>query len=138
MFSQIRKNAVALISLMVAISALTYTAWREERTEKNRTLRAAGFELLKNLGELQLIVNYRHYQPENSMGNPIVGWGHVAIISDMSQILPSPLPEKIDLLVAAWKNNWEKIKTDGESVDQISQEIDLSREAVLHLLLGLN
>ena len=44
---QLRNNAVAIISLIVAITALSYTAWREERTEKNRTLRVAAFEALK-------------------------------------------------------------------------------------------
>lgn len=41
MREQIRNNAVALISLVVALAALGYNTWRNERTEANRNLRAA-------------------------------------------------------------------------------------------------
>jgi hypothetical protein len=37
--SQLKDNFVAIVSLIVAIMALCYTTWREEATEKNRTLR---------------------------------------------------------------------------------------------------
>ena len=43
---QLRSNAVALISLTVALSSLGYNTWRNERTEHNRNIRAAAFEIL--------------------------------------------------------------------------------------------
>lgn len=135
--SQIKSNFIAIISLVVAVIALSYTTWREEVTEKNRTLRTASFEILKNLGELQLIVNYAHYQPDNTMGNPLLGWGHVALITDLSQILPPPIPEKADQLATTWGNNWEKIKTDEASAEKISHDIDESRTAVLAVIRKL-
>src|SRR5262245_43512249 len=92
--AQFKHNFVAILSLVVAIIALTYTTWREDKTEKNRNKRQAAFEVLKHLGELQIIVNYGLYQPENTMGNPILGWGHVAIITDIGALLPPPIPEK--------------------------------------------
>ncbi len=92
LYEQIRQNFISLISLLVALSALLYTTWREEMTERNRNLRAASFEVLKNLGELQIAVNYMHYQPDNPMANPLIAWGHVALIGDLSQILPAPVP----------------------------------------------
>src|ERR1700722_4285133 len=120
MRSQLKSNAVALISLVVAIIALCYTTWREELTEKNRNTRQAAFEVLKNLGELQLAVNFAFYQPSNTMSNPIIAWGYVTIISDMSKLLPPPVPKVVDDLLNAWQSNWQKIKTDEESVDKIS------------------
>jgi hypothetical protein len=84
LLEQVKSNLIAIISLAIALTALGYTTWREEVTEKNRTLRAAGFEVLKNLGELQLIVNYIRYDPENPQANPYLGWGYVAIIGDVS------------------------------------------------------
>ena len=48
---QLRRNTVALISLVVAISSLSYNTWRNEATEENRNLRVAAFEILLKLGE---------------------------------------------------------------------------------------
>ena len=81
---QLQDNLVAIISLFVAIAALLYTAWREETTERNRTLRTAGFEVLKNLGELQIVVNqvYSHNDPIKDI--PQIGWGHVALIRHLA------------------------------------------------------
>lgn len=53
---QLRNNLVAIISLAVALTALGYSTWRNERTEQNRNVRAAGFELLSEIGALQQVV----------------------------------------------------------------------------------
>ncbi len=129
----LKSNAVALISLVVAIAALLYTGWREERTEKNRTIRVAAFEVLKNLGELQVVVNESYYQKVD----PMVGWGHIALIGDLGQLIPAPVPETVDHLVEVWKRDWSQIKTDDESVDRMTQEIDASRQAISELLYKL-
>lgn len=131
---QIQDNVIAIISLTVAIIALLYGTWRDEETEKNRTLRQAGFEVLKNLGELQIIVNHAFYQPESALGNPFMGWGHMALISDMSQLLPAPIPAAAEKLESVWSDNWEKIKKDKQAVDQVSEQIDTSRQAVLEAI----
>lgn len=52
---QLRSNAVALISLAVALTALGYNTWRNERTEHNRNIRVAAFEVLTQLGKASLI-----------------------------------------------------------------------------------
>ena len=71
---QIRNNLVAIISLVVAISSLSYNTWRNELTEENRNIRVAGFETLKSLGELQTIVDFGHYEQHPELGSPIEGW----------------------------------------------------------------
>ena len=53
---QLRNNAVALISLVVALGSLSYNTWRNERTESNRNIRTATFELLVKLSELERVV----------------------------------------------------------------------------------
>lgn len=50
---QIQKNSLAIVSLIVAFSALGYNTWRNELTESNRNVRQAGFEMLLHIGELQ-------------------------------------------------------------------------------------
>ncbi len=135
--NQIKNNFIALLSLAIAISALYYNTWRNEQTEKNRNTRTAAFEVLKELGDLQVVINYGHYQPNSMMGNSYLGWSHVARISDLSQLLPSPIPTQVKMLIDVWGNNWTKIKTNEEAVDKVSKEIDHSRESVLAVLRQL-
>ena len=40
---QLQRNAVALISLFVAVSSLSYNTWRNEQSEFNRNQRQASF-----------------------------------------------------------------------------------------------
>ena len=84
MKEQIQRNLLAIISLAVAISALGYNTWRNETTEENRNTRLASFEILVQLGKLQIITDHAHYGKDSNTGNPITGWGHVAMIDDLS------------------------------------------------------
>lgn len=137
MAEQIKNHAIAIISLIIALTALGYSTWREEVTEKNRNIRVAAFEVLKNLGELQVIVNSTHYAPDNAMGNPMLGWGHIALINDLSQLLPPPIPETTQKLTDTWSQTWSSLKTDEDNTKLISAEIDSSREAILKVLRNL-
>jgi len=56
---QIHNNAVALISLFIAVGSLAYNTWRNETTEEQRNVRHASFRVLENLGELQQVVDMR-------------------------------------------------------------------------------
>jgi hypothetical protein len=58
---QLRNNTLALVSLAVALSALGYTTWRNQRTEQNRNVREAGFHLLGEVASLQQLVLYAHF-----------------------------------------------------------------------------
>ncbi|MGI9248195.1 MAG: hypothetical protein ACR2QI_04230, partial [Woeseiaceae bacterium] len=53
---QFQRNAVALISLVIAISSLGYNTWRNEASEYNRNQRLISIEILRNLGDLQQVV----------------------------------------------------------------------------------
>lgn len=134
---QISHHAVAIISLFIAVLALCYTAWREETTERNRTTRLAAFEMIKNLGELQLVVNSIHYELNSSRGDVILGWGNLTLISDLSHFMPNPVPKTVDGLLETWKANKDTLKTDEASVQQVSGEIDRSREAIIKVLESL-
>lgn len=134
---QIKNHLIAIVSLFIAITALTYNTWRDEETEKNRNIRQASFEVLKHLGELQIVLNYAHYQTENSMGNPILGWGHIALVSDMGQLLPSPIPEKTSRLAQIWSENWKNVSTDENAVELVSRQVDDTRDAVLGIIRNL-
>lgn len=134
---QLHANAVALISLVVAVVALGYNTWRNEVTEENRSVRLAAFEVLKNLGELQVIVNFAFFAKNEQFGHPMAGWGRVALISDLSMVLPAPAAERAEQLRQAWQANWQQIGDDEASVDRITAEIDQSREAIREIVREL-
>lgn len=98
-FKQIRQHWVALMGVLVALLALSYTAWRNETTEVNRSIRAASFEIVRELGALQTVVHYAFYGQNQKVGDPITGWQHVILIKDLALLVPSPIPS--DTIIAA-------------------------------------
>jgi len=134
---QVRSNAVALISLAVALTALGYNTWRNERTEHNRNIRVAAFEVLTQLGELQVVVNSAFYGTAGHRMDPMDGWGRVALITDLSKLLPAPAPACADELHRVWQDNWQSIAESEESVERVTAEIDQSRETIREILRQL-
>jgi hypothetical protein len=127
---QIQQNLLAIISLAVAISALGYNTWRNETTEVNRNIRLASFEILVQLGKLQIITDHAHYGNNKEMGNPITGWGHVAMVEDLSFLMPEPLPDMAKNLKQVWQANWEGLASNQESEAKITEAISNMREMV--------
>ena len=70
---QLRENAVALTSLLLVVIGLAYNTWRNEQTEFNDNIRAAGFEILVKLGELERVVFHNHYDKDEERGSPRAG-----------------------------------------------------------------
>lgn len=137
LWHQLRVNAVALISLAVALTALGYNTWRNEQTEENRNIRVAAFEILTQLGELQLVVNSSFFVKDSRLGHPMAGWGRVALVTDLSQVLPAPAPQRAEELHRVWQDNWQGIADNEENVERITAEIDRSRETIREILRKL-
>ena len=91
---QLRHNSVALISLFIALSSLGYNTWRNERTERNRNIRTATFEILTKLAEFERVVFLAHHDRDRAMGNPRIGWTYVIVIHDLSEIVPGAIQPK--------------------------------------------
>lgn len=138
LIQQIRNNLVAIISLVVAISSLSYNTWRNELTEENRNIRVAGFETLKSLGELQTIVDYGHYEQHPELGSPIEGWGRVLLIRDLADIIKGPVPGNAQKLFATWQANWEGIGHDKSRVVRITADIEETRQSVQGVINALD
>ena len=135
---QLHRNAVALISLFVALSTLTYTAWRNEETEDNWNQRTAAFEVLVKLNELQQIIFHHHYDKDTAdKGNPRTGWAYVLTVRDLSSVLNDPLPQESEDLLQVWSENWEELATSQESLQLVLTELDEMREATMGLLRAL-
>lgn len=135
---QFRRNAVALISLAVAMVGLFYNTWRNEVTEHNRNLRAAGFEIILTLGELQQIVFFSHYDHDEIRGNPRAGWTRVLLLDDLSEIMPTHVGAATDGLRAAWGENWEGLGSAAVAEERISMAIDTVRVETLRALADLD
>lgn len=125
------KHSVAIVSLVAAIVGLSYNSWQANQNEINQNMRIAAFEVLKNLGELQTVVNYAHFTGDKSRGNPIEGWKHVSMVRDLSHLLKPSAKQESQLLYDAWQKNWERINSDKSTEQQISHQIAKTREAVL-------
>ena len=136
--NQLKRNTVALVSIIIAISSLSYNTWRNEKTEENRNQRLASFEVLLKLNELQQVIFHSHYDKDSSdKGNPRTGWTHVLTVRDLSRILQPPLPAAADELLRVWGENWEGLDEKKMNVDLIMAEIDNVRSKTLLLLDSL-
>jgi len=132
--SQIHNNIVALISLAIAVSGFSYATWRDEQSEKNRNIRTASFEVLMEVEQLRLIVDYAHYDKDRQRGNPILGWPHVLLIRDLSHLIDADTAAAGDKLFATWSDNWDNLDTNQESVDKITSAIEEVRGQDLKVL----
>ena len=136
--AQLRRNTVALISIVIAVSSLSYNTWRNEKTEYNRNQRFTAFELLLKLSELQQIVFHNHYDKDRSdKGNPRTGWTYVLTVRDLSRIMQPPLAVTADELLTIWSENWEGLGEKQKNVDLIMDGIDKVRSETLILLESL-
>ena len=134
---QLRENAVALTSLTLVVIGLAYNTWRNEQTEFNDNIRAAGFEILVTLGELERVVFHNHYDRDEERGSPRAGWAYVLTIRDMGQLSLEGARRESEKLFEVWQDNWEGLGTDDDAVQAISDQVDALRAAVLAELAGL-
>lgn len=135
---QIRRNAVAIISLVIALSTLSYSTWRNEKSEDNRNYRQAAFEILIKLNELQQVIFHRRYdQDATTRGNPRLGWTIVLTIDDLAQLLEPPIPDSSLKLKQAWSDSWEDLGESQKAVDIVLKQTDDMREQTLNMLRSL-
>lgn len=128
---QLRNNTVALISLVVALVALGYSTWRNERTELNRNLRVAGFELLTEIGSLQQVVFYAHFQSGDTRGDPRMGWVDILTIVDLAELMPADVLRDAKALNQTWQADWSGLGQDPEAHRRIDASIDALRQTTL-------
>lgn len=148
----IRRNAVALISLTLAITSLGYAAWRGETSEVQRNHREGAFRILVEIGELREVVLHRSYflprlaEPAGSAvpepSNWIMGWGKAMMIRDLSSVLPEPLPERGIELFEAWETSAGSLhEKDREArqraTDALLERLDQVRDATVQLVHDL-
>ena len=146
---QLRRNLVALISLAIALSSLSYNTWRNEQTEQNRNVRAAGFEVLLKLGELERVVLHLGYTPEEATEDPRVGWAVVWDVKTFSELLPETVASGQENLFKTWEDHQSQLEKPDvvessearaerrASAKAVNDAIDRLRTDVLQSLRGL-
>lgn len=136
---QLQRNIVALISLAIAITSLGYNTWRNEATEYNRNQRAVSIEILRNLGDLQQVVYFSHWDTmQRAKGDPLIGWSLVLTIRDLSRLLDGEVPEAGTMLWQTWDDSWEGLGDDTDSYDRIINALGRVREQTNALLESLD
>jgi len=151
---QIRGNSVAIISLVTAVTALSYNTWRNETTESQRNIRQASFRVLESLGELQEVADYRYYYFPFEGGQSgegelrLRGYGSVTMVRDLMNLMPPPAPGASDKLFHLWNehvnalteldgagHHTEKAKT---AENELATAIKQARAAVIKVLQELD
>ncbi|MGH8242809.1 MAG: hypothetical protein ACRETY_05595 [Steroidobacteraceae bacterium] len=137
MRQQLRDNLVAITSLVVALSALGYNTWRNEVTERNRNVRVAGVELLKEIGSLQQIIFYAHFAEGDARGDPRMGWADVLTIDDLAAMMPAEVTREAETLREVWEANADGLVDDEDAFRRIDLAIDELRQATLAAMRAL-
>lgn len=136
---QLRRNAVALISLVIAISSLGYNTWRNEASEYNRNQRLISIEVLRNVAELQQVVFHNAWDMDRAdKGNPRTGWVHVLSIRDLSRILDDQAQLAGDDLYEAWEAHWHELAENSQAYEAVTRALDNVRGETHALLRGLD
>ncbi len=136
---QVRRNTVALISLVVAVSSLGYNTWRNERSEANRTVRAAAFEMLGELAGLQQVVLFARFMPDDQRGDPTTGWAHVLAARDFAYPMPELVRDQAAALHASWSANFEDLASeDNTGYEAVDLQIETTKATILAALAALD
>lgn len=137
LLEQLQRNSLAVISLLVALTALGYNTWRNELSEQNRNIRLAGFEMLLHASELRRISYIAHYDRDSVQGNPRTGWVKVMVIRDLSMIMPQKLRESANSLFATWQDDWQGLGNGDDAIISIEAALDELRAGILETLDSL-
>ena len=132
---QVRGNAVAIISLVVAIVALSYNTWRNEKTEDNRNIREAGFLVIDKLSDLQSTVFELRYGDgdERTVQN---GWAQVLAINDLCYAMPDTVQDSSQSLLMIWDSKARSLRQN-DNYRAVDEALDETRAQVLQALREL-
>ncbi|MEO5559172.1 MAG: hypothetical protein ABIO49_05205 [Dokdonella sp.] len=137
--ASVRRNAVALISLTVALFGTSYNTWRNQTTEAHRNTRTAGFMVLETLGQLQEVTDRRYYGGDHSDENRVRGWGKVGVVRDMSTLVSPAAETQGRAVFDAWQAGVDKLDGgDAEAEKSVTLAISGLRDRVMIELRSLN
>ncbi len=136
--TQLQRYSVALVSFFVALASLGYNTWRNEQTEANRNVRAAGFEMIIAMADLHEVVFLGHYSYNDIDGSEKKGWAVVLGLQDRSMVMPDGVQEAATELGNAWKEESGNLGDPKASIARIDSTIDRLRYEILMALEALD
>ena len=122
--------------LIIAFSTLLYSGYRAEQNQINQTAREAGFELLKALNALQMIVDANRYTPEEAP-NFLQGWTQVLMIDDLSEFVAPAVKVQAIELHTLWQMHFEQLQKD-DSNHAITASIKRTRKSLKESIQNLH
>ena len=136
---QFRRNAVALISLAIAVTSLGYNTWRNEASEHNRNQRVVSIEILLMLSELQQVILDRRYGKESEgKSNLRKGWVIALTIRDISMIAEGGVPESAERLFNTWEDESGSLGSSDEAKERIENALKALRRDTQDILRNLD
>lgn len=135
--SKLNPIFLSMLSVAIAMSSLVYLAWRNESTERNRNIRAAEFEMLKDLSELQQVVDYAQIRQDQSRGDPTRALTLVMQIRDLGEIASPNVAAAAAKLQLVWVQQGENLGKNVEVSNNLSEEILTTRRVVIDSLRSL-
>ena len=135
---QLQNNLLAVISLVIALSALGYNSWRNEQSEENRNFRGAGFEIMREAANLQLLIDTSTYSEIPAETDAIRGWVSVNLIVSLADIMTPEVKRKAIHLKSVWSQNWAFLYNDKKVNEKISIANSQLVETVRQQLINLN
>lgn len=136
---QFRRNAVALISLAIAVTSLGYNTWRNEASEHNRNQRVVSIQLLLMLSELQQVILDRRYGKESEgKSNLRKGWVIALTIRDISMIAEGGVPESAERLFSTWEDESGSLGSSDEAKERIENALKALRRDTQDILRNLD
>jgi hypothetical protein len=131
---QLQRNAVALISLAIAVSSLGYNTWRNEASEHNRNQRVVAIEFLRMLGDLQRLSYDLRYGDEEKTG--AIGreaWSIVLTLRDMSGVADGDVPSSAQRMYEVWNADYNTLRKSSAS----DTDRDAARDRIIAALEAL-
>ena len=128
--------SVQMMMLLIAISTLLYSGYRAQLNQANQTARSAGFELLKSLNTLQMIVDTGRYTPEQAP-NYIAGWTEILLVEDMASFVSLDVDNSAQDLHTLWQKEFEHLDQNRSNV-LLTQAIKKTRNSLKSAIRDLH
>jgi len=136
--TSVKRNLVAIISLVVALSGLGYNTWRNEATEAHRNVRQGAFAMLEQVGQLQQLVDQRFYAGKKDDVNRITCWGKVTLLRDTAPLVSGATQQQAERLFQVWSEQLEAMdEGDAAAEKKISDQIAAVRKQLVAELKAL-
>lgn len=134
----VRQNALALVSLLVALFGLGYNTWRNETTEHHRNVRQSAFIALDALGEVQQLADTRFFGGDHGEPNRIAIWGRITLIRDVATLVSADTDACATELFRTWSVNAEHFDAGDPAAEKsVSDAVRETRAQVLRDLQRL-